>query len=64
MRKSNKLSAAKVAKVNTPGLYGDGDGLWLQASEVKTKNGVSLAKSWILRFDLGGPVPPHGPRSS
>jgi integrase len=52
--RSNKLSAAKVAKVNQPGLYGDGDGLWLQVSEVKNKEGVSLTKSWILRFDLAG----------
>ncbi len=54
MRKSNKLSAAKVAKVNAPGLYGDGDGLWLQVREVESKEGFSLAKSWILRFMLAG----------
>jgi hypothetical protein len=26
VRKSNKLSAAKVAKLKSPGMYGDGDG--------------------------------------
>jgi len=36
-----------VANANTPGLYGDGGGLYLQVSA----NG---SKSWIFRFKLGG----------
>ena len=35
MRQSKKLTAAKVTKVKSPGMYGDGDGLWLQVSETK-----------------------------
>ena len=42
-----KLSALGVAKLKTPGMYGDGGGLWLQ---VTGKGG----KSWIFRFTLNG----------
>lgn len=42
-----KLSAIEVKKKNTPGMYGDGGGLWLQVSS-------SGAKSWIFRFMLHG----------
>ncbi|WP_018262447.1 tyrosine-type recombinase/integrase [Methylobacterium sp. WSM2598] len=44
---TGKLSAVRVAKLKTPGMYGDGGGLWLQV----TGNG---AKSWIFRFTLRG----------
>ena len=42
-----KLTALGVAKLKTPGMYGDGGGLWLQ---VTGKGG----KSWIFRFTLDG----------
>lgn len=42
-----KLTALGVTKLKTPGMYGDGGGLWLQV----TGNG---AKSWIFRFTLRG----------
>lgn len=38
-----KLSALKVMQVKKPGLYGDGDGLFLQV-------GRSGSKSWIFRY--------------
>jgi integrase len=48
--KLNLLTALKVEKEKTPGLYGDGGGLYLQVSP-------SGAKSWIFRFfpPAGGP---------
>ncbi|HSR77255.1 MAG TPA: integrase arm-type DNA-binding domain-containing protein [Xanthobacteraceae bacterium] len=42
-----KLTALDVARAIKPGMYGDGDGLWLQ---VKHAN----AKSWVLRYHLNG----------
>jgi len=42
-----KLTALGVARLKTPGMYGDGHGLWLQV----TGKG---AKSWIFRFTLSG----------
>nr|WP_283206733.1 site-specific integrase [Methylobacterium iners] len=42
-----KLTALGVARLKTPGMYGDGGGLWLQV----TGKG---AKSWIFRFTLSG----------
>lgn len=39
----HKLSALKVQKLNQPGYYGDGAGLWLQV----TKSG---GRSWVFRF--------------
>ncbi|MBP2497809.1 integrase [Methylobacterium sp. PvP062] len=44
---SGKLTAIGVAKLKTPGMYGDGNGLWLQ---VTGKGG----KSWIFRYTLKG----------
>ncbi len=46
-RESNRLSAAKVAKLTAPGRYADGGNLWLQISA----NG---GKSWLLRYMRGG----------
>ncbi|MBA5690283.1 tyrosine-type recombinase/integrase [Rugamonas apoptosis] len=40
-----KLKALSVAKLEAPGYYGDGGGLWLQVSKTKTK-------SWIFRYTL------------
>ncbi|MGH1571372.1 tyrosine-type recombinase/integrase [Methylobacterium sp. P31] len=42
-----KLTALGVARLKTPGMYGDGHGLWLQV----TGNG---GKSWIFRFKIAG----------
>ncbi|MCJ2126807.1 tyrosine-type recombinase/integrase [Methylobacterium sp. J-077] len=42
-----KLTALGVARLKTPGMYGDGHGLWLQ---VAGKGG----KSWIFRFKIAG----------
>lgn len=47
MRENGKLSAVKVAKLNRPGRYGDGQGLWLQVAREGTK-------SWIFRFKIAG----------
>jgi hypothetical protein len=38
-----KLKALNVARMKTPGMYGDGGGLWLQVTSAG-------AKSWILRY--------------
>ncbi len=46
-RKSNSLTAIKVAKLNEPGRYADGNGLYLQVSEWRTK-------AWLFRFERGG----------
>jgi integrase len=50
MRRSNKLSATKVVKITEPGMYGDGDGLWLQVREVED----GLSKTWIFRYMFAG----------
>jgi integrase len=43
----NKLSAALVIKATKPGMYGDGNGLYLQVSKWQTK-------AWILRYQIAG----------
>jgi hypothetical protein len=43
----NRLTATKVQKVKTPGIYVDGAGLYLQVTG-------NAAKSWILRYSLRG----------
>jgi integrase len=47
-----KLSAAKAKAMTKPGMYGDGNGLWLKVKP--TKQGVS--KAWIMRFGLKGKI--------
>ncbi|MCJ2126677.1 tyrosine-type recombinase/integrase [Methylobacterium sp. J-077] len=42
-----KLTALGVTRLKTPGMYGDGGGLWLQVSG---KGG----KSWVFRYTLKG----------
>ncbi|MDF2599243.1 MAG: hypothetical protein K0Q54_2066 [Methylobacterium brachiatum] len=42
-----KLTALGVTRLKTPGMYGDGGGLWLQVSG---KGG----KSWVFRYTLQG----------
>ena len=46
-----RLTALKVAKVKTPGMYADGAGLYLQVSGDGEN---TLARSWIFRFTLRG----------
>ncbi len=46
-RASNKLTTLEVKKDLPPGLYGDGDGLYLQVSNQKTK-------AWVFRFMMAG----------
>ena len=43
----NKLSARAVANAKTPGLYGDGGGLYLQV-------GTTGTKSWLFRYKIDG----------
>ena len=42
-----KLSALRVAKLKTPGMYADGGGLYLQITSAD-------AKSWIFRYSRAG----------
>ncbi|HJV76589.1 MAG TPA: tyrosine-type recombinase/integrase [Noviherbaspirillum sp.] len=46
-RAINKLSAMKVNRLDEPGYYGDGAGLYLQISPFRTK-------SWIFKYTLNG----------
>lgn len=46
-RATNKLSVAKIRSLNKKGRYPDGNGLYLQVSEWKTK-------SWIYRYQIRG----------
>jgi integrase len=48
MREANKLTAVEVAKLTTPGRYGDGLGLWLQITQ--STNGEGVTKSWLFRY--------------
>jgi integrase len=43
----NKLTDLKVRRKSSPGLYGDGNGLYLQVTS-------SSAKSWLFRYMLAG----------
>jgi hypothetical protein len=43
LRKTNKLTTLSVKRMSKPGLYGDGDGLYLQVAAGGTK-------AWILRY--------------
>lgn len=47
MRHEKKLTSLAVTKQSTPGLYGDGAGLWLQVM-------ASGSKSWIFRYMRNG----------
>ncbi len=48
-RKHQKLTALSVQRARRPGLYGDGDGLYLQVSGPKGEN-----RSWLFRYRLAG----------
>jgi integrase len=57
MRDSNgyKLSAVKVARIKTPGRYGDGNGLYLRIAEYPDRNGKPLrSRNWVFRFERDG----------
>ena len=58
MPNHDKLSATKVAKVRTPGRYGDGLELRLQVTHWKTKsNKTNVNKSWLFQYTaLNGKV--------
>ena len=47
----NRLTAAEVKSLKEPGLYPDGNNLWLQ---VRPGAGESVSKSWIFRYRFGG----------
>jgi integrase len=47
----NRLSQTFVAKHKTTGLYGDGNGLYLQITA--SKEGDYVTKSWIFRYAVG-----------
>src|SRR5262249_21732656 len=48
--RTERLTALKVARAKTPGMYADGGGLYLQVTEGST----GINKSWIYRFTLVG----------
>jgi integrase len=50
MARTERLTALKVARTKTPGMYADGGGLYLQVTEGTT----GINKSWIYRFTLAG----------
>lgn len=58
MRQLNKLDADKIGKIEKPGLYSDGLGLWLQVRAYRRKGDKpddphSLSKTWIFRYRVG-----------
>ena len=46
-RQGNRLTPVAVRAANTPGLYGDGHGLYLQVSAFNTK-------AWVFRYMIDG----------
>jgi hypothetical protein len=55
-RTSEKLSPLQVLKVKQPGMYGDGNGLWLHVGPGVADDNARQkdAKSWIFRFMIDG----------
>ncbi|HMF06829.1 MAG TPA: integrase arm-type DNA-binding domain-containing protein [Methylocella sp.] len=50
-----KLTALKVARLKTPGRYGDGHGLYLRIAEYPDRNGKPLrSRNWVFRFERDG----------
>lgn len=47
---SNRLAAVTATKLNTPGLYFDGDGLLLKVVQGRD----ALTKSWVFRYRFDG----------
>lgn len=54
-RQSKRLKALSVGRLKEPGLYPDGDGLYLQV----TGTGDEVKRSWIYRYRLGGRKTPR-----
>ncbi len=53
-RALNRLSQTFVAKHTTPGLYGDGNGLYLQIAPGTAEDDLEyVTKSWIFRYAVG-----------
>lgn len=50
-RMVNRLTAVTVTKLNTPGLYFDGDGLLLKVVQGRRE---ALTKSWVFRYRFDG----------
>ena len=48
---SGKLSHVKIAKLSQPGMWGDGDGLWLFATALKSG---SLSRRFVFRYRVKG----------
>ena len=61
MARANRLGDKKVQAANTPGMYADGNNLYLQVDRKTDKQGHRY-KSWIFRFEVHGKAPPHGAR--
>jgi hypothetical protein len=51
-RRTGKLTARGVKTARKPGLYGDGNGLYLKVD--------GASKSWVFRFKLRGKPKLHG----
>jgi integrase len=54
----NRLTVAQIARLDKPGRYPDGGGLYLSV----TRNGDRINKSWVFRF-RGGAVIEAGPNA-
>jgi len=51
-RQRDRLTALKVSRLKTPGLYADGAGLYLQIK-------AAGARSWVFRYRMGGRKTPR-----
>lgn len=49
----NKLTETKVKALDKPGLYGDGDGLWLRVQKSGSKNWIFIFRRGDERNELG-----------
>ena len=49
----NKLSENRIKGLEKPGIYGDGDGLWLRVQKAGSKNWVFIFRRGASRTELG-----------
>ncbi len=49
----NKLSESKCKALETPGIYGDGDGLWLRVHKGGSKNWLFIYRRGSTRTEIG-----------
>lgn len=49
----NKLSEARVKGLSKPGLYGDGDGLWIRVQKAGSRNWVFIYRRGTERVEMG-----------